>query len=492
MTRISDLEKISKPPLTSVTVVSDGILTHKITLSDLRNTILPIASKTSIGSVQIGDGLRIDNAGVIAVENYSAYTLPMASPAVLGGIKIGNGLSIDGYGSVSVNRSVEVATRVDFGTVKIGNGIDVTNGVISVSPTISSSNFGADGVTVGVDNQLKLSVINDQIPTLSSLDVGLLDLSIKNTTNTIASIKFLSSELSYGRGGPQLPSLIPDSGSMSLGIISTPWESIYARTLYGNVTGIATKSNTLLYNSTYIGTSINSDINTIAVRDTSGNITANGFKGIADKSNLLKVDGNYFTSSPLPNPNTISSRDASGQLLATRFVGVSEKSDLLKIDTLYVQASTSPTPNTIAARNDFGNIAANEFNGIATTARYADLAEKYVSDDDYEFGTVVIFGGVNEITISTIMSDTRVAGVISEFPAHLMNSEEDGLPVALRGKVPVKVIGIVNKGDLLVSSAIPGHAMSIGKDRSHGIAVFAKSIVDKLNHDRGTVMAVIL
>ena len=69
----------------------------------------------------------------------------------------------------------------------------------------------------------------------------------------------------------------------------------------------------------------------------------------------------------------------------------------------------------------------------ATSAQYADLAEKYETDSEYEVGTVVIFGGEREVTQSTIANDTRVAGVISEDPAYLMNDNSDGQAVALVG-----------------------------------------------------------
>jgi len=99
--------------------------------------------------------------------------------------------------------------------------------------------------------------------------------------------------------------------------------------------------------------------------------------------------------------------------------------------------------------------------GNANTAYYADLAEKYLPDAEYAPGTVVIFGGVNEITQSTMANDRRVAGVISTMPAWGMNEKlEGGIFVALTGRVPTKVIGTIEKGDLIVSSNTPGVAMA--------------------------------
>jgi hypothetical protein len=95
----------------------------------------------------------------------------------------------------------------------------------------------------------------------------------------------------------------------------------------------------------------------------------------------------------------------------------------------------------------------------ATSAQYADLAERYETDSEYEVGTVVIFGGEKEVTQSTISNDTRVAGVISEEPAYLMNDKSDGQAIALVGKVKCRVHGMITKGDLLTTSGEqPGYA----------------------------------
>jgi hypothetical protein len=100
--------------------------------------------------------------------------------------------------------------------------------------------------------------------------------------------------------------------------------------------------------------------------------------------------------------------------------------------------------------------------GSTFYATYADLAEKYLPDEDYEPGTVLSFGGSKEVTISTIPADTSVAGVVSTNPAYGMNQAlEGGVYIALAGRVPCKVIGPVKQGDLLVTSNIPGVATSI-------------------------------
>ena len=124
-------------------------------------------------------------------------------------------------------------------------------------------------------------------------------------------------------------------------------------------------------------------------------------------------------------------------------------------------------------------------------ATYADLGEYYEGDTEYEVGTVVVFGGDKEVTISTEHKTTKVAGVVSDQSAYTMNQDCEGIKtlVALQGKVPVNVIGKVEKGDMLVASSIPGYAV-VDNDPKVG-SVIGKAIGSKDDTERGTVHAVV-
>jgi hypothetical protein len=123
--------------------------------------------------------------------------------------------------------------------------------------------------------------------------------------------------------------------------------------------------------------------------------------------------------------------------------------------------------------NGVGNIgsATNTFNAVfaqATSAQYADLAEKYLADKTYAPGTVLVFGGEAEVTKSTTDADHRVAGIVSTNPGFIMNAGLDGkhaVTVALTGRVPCRVCGPVAKGDLMVSSG-NGYARSDNSARA--------------------------
>lgn len=125
-----------------------------------------------------------------------------------------------------------------------------------------------------------------------------------------------------------------------------------------------------------------------------------------------------------------------------------------------VALTTSPTVSSIvkSGTNGSGDIGqtANRFNviyGRSTSASYADLAEKYITDQEYEPGTVIVVaeGGGSEATQS-FKHDQRVLGVVSTNPAHVMNDESTGQAIGLVGRLPVKIVGPIRKGQAIVST----------------------------------------
>ena len=161
---------------------------------------------------------------------------------------------------------------------------------------------------------------------------------------------------------------------------------------------------------------------------------------------------------------------------ATTFNGTATQANTMNVGGTYRSASTAASINTVAARDSAGDIYAILFQGTATRARFADLAEKYLADQDYEVGTVVVIGGEKEVTAC---SPGKLAiGVVSANPAHLMNSElEGGTAIALKGRVPVKVSGAVAKGQKLVAGP-DGTAQASFGNGSDVFAVALESSVD--------------
>lgn len=165
MPTILELESISYPAEDSVIVVTDTASSKKITVSDLRNTMVRTASTTVAGAVKVGAGLAIDPSGTLSVTNYSGYTLPKATNSRLGGVIIGSGLSVDSNGVVSaVVQNVPVASANNFGIIKVGTGLTVTDGVLNnaitqyVLPAATESTLG--GIKLGYGFEVDDSVVS--------------------------------------------------------------------------------------------------------------------------------------------------------------------------------------------------------------------------------------------------------------------------------------------------------------------------------------------
>ena len=293
--------------------------------------------------------------------------------------------------------------------------------------------------------------------------------------------------------------------------------------LFGNISGanltvltagnlIGTISSTVMGNSTvYIGTTAITLNRATAVQALTG-VSIDGAAG--------SVAASAITGTTLPTALVSSSLTTVGTLTGLAATGVIRTTGIVYANAA-VTSTSSATGGLVVAGGVgvAGAIAVNSSNGViaiinggttgignigsatvgfntifakATSAVYADLAENYLSDSDYAVGTVVVFGGAQEITTTVMFADATVAGVISTNPAYLMNSALDGQPVALRGRVPVKVQGFTRKGDLLVTGNIPGTAISVGRDIKYGQAVFAKALENKTTAEVGVIEAVII
>jgi hypothetical protein len=184
-----------------------------------------------------------------------------------------------------------------------------------------------------------------------------------------------------------------------------------------------------------------------------GNFTTVGATGNINASGVT-ITGSLTASGPgdfdgglqsTPIGNAAASTGSFTTIVATGALTVNSTNGVTAI----VNGGTSGTGNIGATGATFNTVFAK-----ATTAQYADLAENYSGDAVYEPGTVVHFGGSQEVTLCDEDMCRRVAGVVSTNPAYLMNSHLQGIatPVALQGRVPCKVRGTVRLGDMMVSA----------------------------------------
>jgi hypothetical protein len=257
----------------------------------------------------------------------------------------------------------------------------------------------------------------------------------------------------------------------TLGSPASKWNNVHASTLTGNVVGNLTGNTTgnhtgnvlasdsqVMINATtkqigYAGAVI---VGTLTGSVTGSAASATNSSKLNDLEPSVTVPGGGVASIPV--------RDTSGNITSTRFIGIADNAERVRINnsasdvawngsvasTQYRTARTTQTAWSIAARDANADITARQFVGTATSAQYADLAEKYLADQEYETGTVVAIGGDAEVTACSV--GQRAIGVVSANPAYMMNSElEGGTYIALKGRVPVKVSGSVKKGDRLTA-----------------------------------------
>ena len=143
-----------------------------------------------------------------------------------------------------------------------------------------------------------------------------------------------------------------------------------------------------------------------------------------------------------------------------------------------------------SSSNKLNNVYATTFTGVSTSSQYADLAEMYAGDKSYEFGTVMVVGGDNEVTACTKYADMKLAGVVSTMPGVVMNKDGGGeypICIGLKGRVPCKVVGKIKKGDVLTTSEVEGHATKIDKSTKFPGCLVGIALEDHSSNDPGLI-----
>lgn len=318
----------------------------------------------------------------------------------------------------------------------------------------SEISFKDPGFNLGDGNDLRIRVENS--------DEVIIENRLGNEITVRITVTDTTDERDVAVFGPTgiLPGL---TNVYNLGSSANKWAQIYSTNINSN---LLANDSTVAYNSTtkaftgiFTGNVLGTDT-TVLVNATTKQIgyAAANLVGTLTGNVLGNVTGTATNASTLDSkspataatPNTVAVRDASGNLTAVRFTGIADKADQLLVGAAYRSTALTPTANTVAARDSAGDLYAALFQGTATAARYADLAEKYLPDQEYEVGTVVVVGGEKEITACE--QGQRAIGIISANPAFMMNKDlEGGVYVALKGRVPCKVSGAITKGQRLVA-----------------------------------------
>jgi len=354
----------------------------------------------------------------------------------------------------------------------------------------SRTSFSDAGLTVGDRNDLGISIASSS-PIIQNLNNGPIRVRISNagSTEDFDDMFIITRTAFTGALATAYPAVTIAPGQtnrVSLGSALRTWKEIHGTSLFGNLTGNVTGNTTGIHQGNLrdsSGQTAYDSVNKIFNGNLVGNVVGDCSGQSGSSLDSLRLAGYLPSSESNPTGVTIPIRDASGVIKAIQFDGIA--SDALKLDGK--TPSINKIPNSVVLRNLAGDVEARFFNGTATSANYADLAEIYKTDKDYEVGTVISVGGEQEVTAAKF--GDRAIGVISANPAYLMNSEAEGQAVALKGRVPVKVIGSVKKGQRLVATDT-GYAIAATHHQTGD--VFAISLESNESTDIKLVEAIIL
>lgn len=332
--------------------------------------------------------------------------------------------------TVGLPANVTIATElttplVDAATVEAGN-LTLTNG--SITDTSGTISFGDENLTTTGN------VSGGTINGTSVVSTGAVSgTTITGTGDISTSAQFV---LTGAGKGIVFEGATADDFEATLKVAGPSADVVVTIPSLGANANLVTTGDTGTVSSTMItnGTILNEDIADTQIRAAKLNLasdtlivdtlTANTITGTASVAQLVSLTANDTTN------ETVFLTFADG---ATGNQGLETDANL----------TYNPSSNLLST--------------TATAAQYADLAEKYTSDQEYVPGTIVMFGGDAEVTISEDRTK-KVAGVVSTHPAYLMNSHLEGtsVEVALQGRVPCKVEGTIHKGDMIVAGSTPG------------------------------------
>jgi hypothetical protein len=425
---------------TTLATISSGTVTYNNGTSGVGATLTTTGTYTTIDGVTLADGMRIlvkneANTAHNGIYDRTSTTVLTRStdfdtPTEMAGgdfTFVTAGTLYDNTGWVMPDPVTTVGTSavvwVQFsgaGTYTAGTGLTLTGsqfsvnasqtqitsvgtlGSLSVTGNITSGNLSGTSIVGTLTTAAQTNITS--VGTLSSLSVS------GNVTagNVIATLNGSGANVS------SISATNISSGTLAQARLANASVTLgsTALTLGSTVTTVA--GLTSVTSTTFVGA-------LTGAATTAGTVTT------AAQGNITSV-------------GTLTALTVSGTITVNSANGV----------TAIVNGGTSGVGNIGASGATFNTVFAK-----ATTAQYADLAENYSADAEYAPGTVLIFGGNSEVTVSNTDMNKRVVGVVSTNPAYLMNSHmeaEHVVSVALTGRAPCRVVGTVRKGDMMVAT----------------------------------------
>jgi len=420
-----------------------------VAISNTSGTALSVAGNVTGANINTGGSATA--TGNIVGGNISTGGLFTATGNITGG----NIITAAAISAASVSASANVT-----GGNIITTGAISAGGLVSATGNVTGGNIDTAGlITVTGNVQAVGNVSGGNILTANLVQGA----TISATSNVIATANVT--------GGNLNAVSLSLSGNVISGIATT------ANITGGNVISVAAMSAASVSSS---GNVSGGNILTAGLISATGNITGGNVLGGANVNatthtgTTVSITGTVTAASVVGGVMTGSSISVTGAVNGAGITGTS-----LTVSTGAVTLGSIVNANA----NGVGNIGTvgGFFNTVfakSTSAQYADLAEWYTADADYAPGTVLVFGGAQEVTQAIGINDVRVAGVVSTNPAHIMNSglkAAHTAALALTGRVPTLVVGTVKKGDMMVTAG-GGRAQACAEPRMG--SVIGKALQD--------------
>ena len=483
-----------------------------IDATSIQNGTSNVRVVSSGGNVSVGIG-GTSNVAVFAttgayVTGEISATGNITGGNILGGANVnatthtGTTVSVSGNvtgGNLVTSAAISAASVSASGNITGGNlnaaGLSLSSNVVSalnVTGAIAGANLTTPGlisatgnITGGNVNVGNITIATDLISSANSVitidpatsgNAGLVvingNLQVNGNTTTINSNVVSTNDLTVNYANNAINGAAANGGGVEIGPIGSPfitWLYNNSGNAWVSTGGISAVGNVIGGNLNAAGLSLSSNV--VSALNVTGaiagaNVTTPG---------LISATGNITGGNVLGGAN----------VNATTHTGTTVSvSGNITGGNLTVSTGTVTVGNIVNANgNGVGNIGSSSvyFNTVfakATSAQYADLAEKYTADAEYASGTVLSFGGTQEVTITLADADHRVAGVVSTDPAYTMNAGLAGehvATVALTGRVPCSVTGQVRKGDSMVSA---GNGVARAEANPAVSTVIGKSLED--------------
>ena len=455
---------------------------------------IPETINDSGGSPHFVTSLYVNNTRVAIVSKDASFTpaAPTSStyPTIYPGITLTNSGSPVFAGSATNAQTLDSLDSTDFMRATANTA---TTGRLQVN--------NANGIYIGTSNVVQISQSTNDGVVTTPISGGNLTIQANVAGNTYIVAQSLGSNGTFAiSNAATVGTTLNVTGNVTGGNIIFGAGQV---TGSGNVTGGNLKTTSVLITSSTVSASGNIDggnLRTSQQISATGNITsaANiaGTYFIGNGSQLTGLSLGVSVTKIENGTSKVEINNTNGNAAFT----IGGTANVVVVDT------TTLYGNVLSCRsiaktgtNAVGNIgsSSNYFNQVfatATTALYADVAERFAADEYLEPGTVVELGGVAEITKSQAELSESVFGVISTKPAYTMNGgagEDDTHPkVAMTGRVPVKVTGYIKKGDRLVSAG-NGLARAALAGEATAFNTIGRSLEDKHTPEQGTIEAIV-